>query len=281
MSPVVCFNIFALLIASRDVLSQVLLSEKMDPIFLLAVYCWTTTIVAFLLNLILRRASIAKSISQIFAAQPWNRSTGRTVIALGALTLLSSLGTLFGIKAIGAPTFSLILHSLMPVSTAIIAGKMFGDQISRAMRRTLFSCLIGILFFMGPPAFATLESAGTQSTWILLVGMTLAVLSSVLMSLTLAQQKLLVSGNFFPDEVLFLRFFIPSILLLLVVPFMKFPDFSVSLVMRLIAIALFSFTLPLIFLCMGFLKSSLVRFSAYLLLIPAYTFFLGLLLAAR
>jgi hypothetical protein len=40
-------------------------------------------------------------------------------------------------------------------------------------------------------------------------------------------------------------------------------------------VALFGFTLPLVFLCLGFVRASLGRFSAFNILIPAYTFIIG------
>ncbi len=276
IGPFVCFNLFAFLIGARDVASQILLSEKIDPVFMLSIYCWTTTIAALATNILWRGGSVFKSLPRQIRGQNFSELL-YPVGSLGVSTLLAFLATLFGIILIGAPLFNLVEHALMPISTAFLAGKMFGDHVSVRMKTGLTLCIVGVFLFMGPSAFAIGNSHDSFFVY-LVIGLSLAVGASVLTSLTSANQKKLVSKNFSPDEVLFVRFSVPSLLLILYSPLMNIPEISWTLMGKLIGVSLFGFALPLVFLCLGFLKSSLARFSAYLLLVPAYTFFLGVAL---
>ncbi|MFN7685074.1 MAG: hypothetical protein ACK5QT_06645 [Oligoflexia bacterium] len=52
-------------------------------------------------------------------------------------------------------------------------------------------------------------------------------------------------------------------------------EFTGQKLLNLAAVSLFGFALPLVFLCFGFVRSSLSRFASFNILIPAYTFVVG------
>lgn len=266
VSPILAFHMFALLVAARDAFTHRLLNEKLDPIFVLFVYCATTTVVALTVNLVSKRGSVFRKL----------RLEGEgfvsTTLGLGLLTWLTFMATIFGIKAVGASIFSFVEHGLMPVATAVVALRLLKERVSPAMAAGLVILTAGVLIFL----IGTTEVNPTVAiSFRGSLGIALAIAGSVLTSITSGYQKKLVSTGHSPDEILILRFALPTLLMSTLLPFAELSGIAVVVLVKLIATALLGFALPLVLLCGAFMRSSLGRFSAYIILIPAYTFILG------
>ncbi len=262
--PFLCFNIFAVLIAGRDIFTQKLLLQNIDPIFTLFVFCLVTTIVALVANLILREKPL---VSNFYVKTHHQR---KEILLLGVFTWLAFMATIFGIRLIGAPIFSLVEHALIPLSMAYLATRLLQERFSLHMRIGLILCTLSVLIFIGAGIELTDSTDGANWT----LGIVLAVFGSILTALTSVTHKKF-SFHFEPEEFLILRFTVPTLALATMLPFSAFSPVTLVQMTQLAATAIFGFALPLVFLCFGFIKSSLSRFSGFILLIPLYTFLLG------
>ena len=264
--PLLSFNIFAVLVAGRDAMTHKLLVESVDPLVMLFIFCATTTAVALIFNVARRGGSALRH-----AIDP-EKGLIKSVAGLGIYTWLTFLACIFGIRAVGATIFSVVEHSLMPISTVILASRLLKESFPTNMKIGLAICTASVVvFLMASNDVASVASR--QELWI--GGILLAVLGSVLTSFTSVYQKRLIAKSYTPDEVLFFRFALPTVFMALLLPMADTSNLTAIVVLKLVFLGLFGFALPLVFLCFGFMKASLARFSAYIILIPAYTFILG------
>jgi drug/metabolite transporter (DMT)-like permease len=265
-NPAICFNLFAILIASRDVFTQRLLLQSLDPIHVLFVFCLVTMSAALIFNVLFRRGSAITKLTS------FEDETVYSKLLLGVATWLAFLATMFGIKFLGAPIFSLIEHALIPVLSLVLAARFLSERMNMRMKIACFILGIGLILFLTASIDGSDVSA-INDLW--LGGVVLAIIGAFLTATNSAFQKKLVTAAYAPDEVLFIRFLLPTFLmgiLCLLNPKGAIPS---DKLLDVGFIAGFTFALPLVFLCLGFARASMVRFSAFNFLIPAYTFILG------
>lgn len=259
-NPGVCFSLFAFLIAARDTSTQIFLGKSVDPVFMLFVFFLVTVSSAFLY-------SLSQGINE-----PRPLENYKEKLVLGLITCLAFVFTIYGIKFLGASIFSLIEHCLIPVSTLLLGYQMFKDKISKTMLVGILFSVISLALFI--IASQNINAIGIESNaWLL--GILLAILSSLLTTISSAFQKKLISNSYKPYQVLLIRFSIPTIFLgsLLILNKPNFPSMlDISL---LVVIGFFFFTLPLLLLLQGFVRASLARFSVFNILVPAFTFFIS------
>lgn len=261
--PIICFTLFALLIALRDAFTQVFIEEDYDPLLLIFIFFFITTFVAFVYSLFKKNSS-----SSII-----NKNESYTSkITLGLITFSAFLSTVFGIKYLGAPIFSLIEHCLIPIATLFLASSMLNEEISTTMKTGMTILLTSVFVFLFSSNDITNDSLN-KNQWYL--GVMLAVLSAGLTSLSSAYQKKLVNQHYRSDQILFIRFIIPTILsgILVVISDIRIP--SLFSLVKISIYGFFFFTTPLLLLFQGFIRSSLGRFSPFNILVPAFTFIVG------
>ena len=267
--PLLCFNIFAVLIALRDTFTQLLLLDNIDAFSILTSFFVVTTLAALIFNYCFGRSSIIKRLQ--------NRQNGTliSIFSLGVLTLFAFTATVYGIQMIGAPVFSLIEHALIPVAMLFLATKFLGESLSSIMKLGFLVSILSLVVFL----FSTTKSSSQETALIWFIGILLALLGAMLTAANSFFQKKLVQQNYTPDEVLFFRFVIPSLLMITVIPFRHASVHSSFNFEKITILSLFGFALPLVFLCFGFVRASFSRFSSFNILIPTYTFLIGPIVA--
>jgi drug/metabolite transporter (DMT)-like permease len=263
--PLLSFNLFALLIASRDVLTQCLLLDAVPAYHLLTAFFLVTSCAGLLFNATLRGFSISKRLRSVgcrFVAEAFS---------LGTLTAAAFGVTILGIKLMGAPLFSLVEHALIPVFTVFLAAKAFREMLTRAMTFGLVMSGLSLVVFMS----ATLSNSTIADGESWAAGIFASILGAALTAYTTFYQKRLINAGYSPDEVLFTRFVFPAIGLSIASLWVEPWEFTGQKLLNLAGVSLVGFALPLVFLCFGFVRSSLSRFASFNILIPAYTFVVG------
>lgn len=261
--PLICFALFAFLIALRDAFTQLFIIKSVDPLIIVFIFFLITTSVAYgHSRFISRDLPIEKLESEGFVAK----------ITLGVVTCAAFLLTVYGIKFLGAPIFSLVEHCLIPVSTLLIAYKLLDEKISRFMTLGMIISLLSVAIFLYSSTRINLSEMD-QRNWYL--GVFFAILSSLLTSVSSAFQKKLVNLKYRADQILYIRFILPTILVgvLILAEDKSFP--SLSVFFQISILGLFFFTCPLLLLLQGFVRASLGRFSVFNILVPAFTFVVG------
>jgi drug/metabolite transporter (DMT)-like permease len=194
----------------------------------------------------------------------------KEIILLGFFTWVAFLSTIYGIRLIGAPIFNLVEHALIPISMAYFATKLLFEKFSLQMRLGFIISSFSVLIFMSRGIHLNAFIDGAN--WV--CGILLAIIGSILTALTSVTHKKF-STQFEPEEFLILRFTIPTLALAAMLLLRQPTSITLMQLFQLVVTAIFGFGLPLVCLCFGFVKSSLARFSGFILLVPFYTFILG------
>ncbi len=260
--PFACFMIFAILIAARDSFSQLLLDQNIDPFFMVFCFFSITSVLAFAYGKIFKLKTIP--LAENFKEKA----------LLGVITCSAFLLTLFGIKLIGASIFSLVEHCLIPISTFFLAVHLLKDNASKSMYVGIIISVVSVLLFLF--AINDYEFIVFKKDWI--AGILIAVLCSLLTSISSIFQKKLLLKNHEPYQVLLARFTLPSamVFVFLLLKGVEIPGFVN--VLKIVIISIFFFSLPLLLLLQGFVRSSMARFSIFNILIPSFTFLFNSLL---
>lgn len=263
--PLICFSLFALLIAFRDTLTHIFLSKQIDPLVVVFIFFFVTTTLACIYGLWTQ--------GSVLIAR--DQETTSAKMGLGLVTLAVFLSTMYGIKFLGASIFSLIEHCLIPISTLLMAQQLLKEQVTKRMIIGITISVISIIIFLYPSSEITL---GSGDKWDWYLGIVLAIIGSALTSLSSAYQKKLINFNYAFSEILFIRFIIPCFLVggMILLGDIRFPSIYVCL--QIAFYGCIFFALPLLLLFQGFVRSSLSRFSAFNILIPAITFIVGSIL---
>jgi drug/metabolite transporter (DMT)-like permease len=259
------FGTFCFLVASRDVLSHRLLTQNVDVVFLLTAYTVSASVFAWCFRLL--RTGSPAFISP-FRLLPKKQKV--VFLKLGIATWLVYVVTMFGISKLTAPLFNAVDYGAMPLMTLGLAIVATHESVVR--RQILGACISagGLLVFV-----VATQQKGFPAGSGLWVGISL--LSPILTSVCSMYQRQQVQSGMHPDEVLLYRFPIPAVLMLVWL-LATSPRLALNQLPQILLISMVCLFLPLWLLCLGFVRASLGRFSAYLFLIPIFTFILGPLL---
>lgn len=255
------FWLFCILLAGRDAFTQ-LLGMSVHPVPMLLVYCWTSTLIAWLFGTVRRGLRSPVSIwRRLEVRQRW------TLVRLGLATWGVYAATVWGVLIVGAPVFNIIDYGAMPIMT-VAAGALFLGE-SRPSTRNYALGAVGIVG-VGLLYMADLQRASETHAAPWEVGVILAVISPVLTSYCSAVQREQVVRGLHPDEILMFRFPLPAVLMS--VWYMGgSTTLSLGDVPGLVAVGVVGVFLPLLLLCYGFMTSSLRQFASYLFLVPLLT----------
>lgn len=272
-SPVLMFNMFAMTLGLRDVFSEIYLSKSFTPELILFVFSAVTILLSYLFRAIsFRELSLFRDMSQ------QKRENKILFLNLGVTTFLAFIMTVYGIKLIGAALFSIIEHSIMPISTIFLGVLLLGERFRSAHFAGIMICVVGIVLFL---LETTQIDVAHRTSWF--IGVCLSVICSYLTSLSSYYQKKLIINGVDLSVIMKYRFF-PTFLILTPIlffsgEFSQFVDPSSQKDLAMLGvIGSLTFALPMLFLCFGFVRASLQRFSTYILLIPIYTFILSALI---
>lgn len=259
------FLLFCALVASRDAITQFLLSHgpaSSEPLALVAFYCSSACVYGWLFKWY-RTGS--PSVSAEF--KRLTREQKVVFVKLGVCTLAVYACTVYGIGLTGATMFNFVEYGLMPLMTIAAAMAIGKESPGREVFVGSGVAAVGVCIFF-------VYSSSSSITWQLNTGLILAILSMVFTSITTAYQKKQVDSGLSPDVVLMFRFPISAIALgaaaFIVRPRVDWSDSPL-----LLGVSFAGVFLPLLLLCYGFVESTLSRFTAYLFLIPIFTFILG------
>jgi drug/metabolite transporter (DMT)-like permease len=264
------FVSFCLLISSRDIFSDFLLNEEVDPLFMLVVFALTASICAWMV-----RAIRTKSINPVRPFKELENSQKLLSVKQGLSTSIVYIITILGIKYLGAQVFNIVDYGGMPIITLLLASSMLAQKIDRAQ---IIGAIIGLsgltLFYFFPSENLSIDRNG----WVIWIAISL--LSPFFTSLCSVFQAKQLKNGMHPDEVLMYRFPITALLAfswLLV----EQPAIHWQMVPGLVFLGVTTVFLPLWLLSYGIMLDSLRRFSVYLFLIPIFTFLLGPLLVEK
>lgn len=272
-SPVLMFNMFAITLGLRDVFSEIYLSKSFSPELILFVFSAVTIVLAYAF-----RAYQFRDLSLFQDIKTQSREDKILFFNLGITTFLAFIMTVYGIKLIGAALFSIIEHAIMPISTIFLGVLLLGERFRSGHLAGIIICIVGIVLFL---LETTQIAVSERSSWF--IGVCLSIICSYLTSLSSYYQKKLILNGVDLSVIMKYRFF-PTFLIL--APILLFTGEFVQIVdvsnradiASLSLIGALTFALPMLFLCFGFVRASLQRFSTYILLIPIYTFILSALI---
>ncbi|MDA9951202.1 DMT family transporter [Oligoflexaceae bacterium] len=272
-SPALMFNLFAVTLGLRDVFSEIYLSKSYSPEIILFIFSAVTILLAYLF-----RVHSTKSLAPFSDIRRESRKDKVLFFNLGITTFIAFILTVYGIKLIGAAIFSIIEHSIMPISTIFLGVFLLGERFRKGHLLGILICIVGIvLFFLE----TTQIEVAQRSNWF--IGVCLSVICSYLTSLSSYYQKKLINNGVDLSVIMKYRFFPTFLILGLTLFFQK--EMGVFLepgrqsdLAAIAVIGVLTFALPMLFLCLGFVRASLQRFSAYILMIPIYTFILSALI---
>lgn len=259
------FHLFVILIALRDVWSSLLISQKLPPILMLFYFCLFTSVLTFIV-------AARDGVEKIFSGFGNNKSK---YILLGILTSTAFGSMMFGISFIGAFLFTIIEHGLIPFFTFFLGIKLLKEKVDRNHLIGFIMALIGVQLIFIPGIQTSAEGKAQY-----IMGVVIATVGSLITAITSIQQKQLVDRQQKSFVILFWRFVIPTIVLGGYLIFNGVESFSISVKMlpQIFVIAMVGFTLPLYFLLKGFVKSTIISFSIFNLLIPLATIILAVFL---
>ena len=252
---------FCFLIASRDVLSKALMKHDVPAVFLLSVFMLSASLYAWLFRWF-RTGSAA------FAA-PFARRSGVEKIRfvkLGLSTWVVYAATIFGIEKLGAQLFNAVDAGAIPLLTLLLAART--EPVSPRQKIGSLVSASGLALFLFATTRAGFPVDG-GAAWILV-----CLLSAAFTSLCSLYQRQQVQEGMHADEVLLYRFPIPAAIMLVWL-WIKGTPLSLNSMVPMLVVSFVCVFLPLWLLCIGLMRESLGRFSAYLFLIPVFTFVLG------
>ena len=257
----VYFWMFCVLLAGRDAFTQ-LLGMAVPPVPMLLVFCWTSTVIAWLFGTVRRGIRSPVLIwRNLPAKQRW------ALVRLGLATWGVYAATVWGIQTVGASVFNVIDYGAMPILTVGAAALLLHED-QPSMRNYALGVLgiggVYLLYSADLPIVSTTHGAPWE------VGIVLAMVSPVLTSYCSAIQKDQVDRGLHPDEILMFRFPLPAVLMSIWY-MVDSPSLDINHVPGLVAVGTVGLFLPLLLLCYGFMTASLRQFSSYLFLVPILT----------
>jgi drug/metabolite transporter (DMT)-like permease len=257
----VYFWMFCILLAGRDSFTQ-LLGMTVHPVPMLVVFCWTSTIVAWLFGTV--RTGIRSPFSiwrRLEVDQRW------ALVRLGLATWGVYAATVWGVVILGASVFNIVDYAAMPILT-IGAGALLLGEDRPSMRNYAWGVVgiigVGLLYLADSQRASEIHGAPWE------IGVSLALVSPLLTSYCSAVQKDQVDRGLHPDEILMFRFPLPATLMT-VWYITGTETLRIGDLPGLVAVGVIGMFLPLLLLCYGFMTSSLRQFSSYLFLVPLLT----------
>lgn len=257
------FHSFAILIGLRDVWSGIILSKNLHPLTMLFYFSLFTSLFSLIISKLQKKDKVLKSFIE----------HSKLYLSLGIFTTLAFSGMMYGISLIGASLFTVIEHGLIPFFTFFMGIRLLGERVDRNHWAGIICAIIGVQLIFVPG----LKTETNQIEIMYLVGIILAILGSVLTAYTSVIQKKLVSCGQDSFVILFWRFLIPSVILFMANRIYGLPH-HIEYSGEISVLALVGFTIPLYLLLKGFVKSTMISFSMFNLMIPLYTIFIAIII---